>query len=228
MALAPKRKAFARKYAKNGGNGVKAYQDAGYKGSYNVAGVEAHKLLKNPKIVKEIERFMKEDAKADILTANEVLGGLSAKARADIADVLEADGSFNLAKAKERGKSKLIKSLKFDKDTGKVVGVELYSAHEAERDLGKFHKLFTERTETVDLTETEKHKTVIANEIHRLRLRFADDDLAFEAEVARLRVMNSDQTDPAYDPLLDYTKHPENWPEVKAQDVVADGGDGNN
>lgn len=217
MALAPKRKAFARKYAKNGGNGVKAYQDAGYKGSYNVAGVEAHKLLKNPRVQKEIERFVKQDAKADILTANEVLGGLSAKARADIADVLEADGSFNLAKAKERGKSKLIKSLKFDKDTGKVVGVELYSAHEAERDLGKFHKLFSERVETVDLTAIEGHRTFINNEVQRLQIAHGDDAAAFAASVAQLRAQFSNRDDPAYDSLLDYTKHPENWPPLESK-----------
>lgn len=155
MALTAKRRAFCRKIVKNKGNAVKSYQEAGFKGSYNVAGVESHRLLKNPKIKKEIERLVKKEIQTDILTADQVLSGLTDIAAADIAEVLEPDGSFNLANCKARGKSKLIKSLKYDKD-GKITGIELYSAHEGQRDLGKFHKLFTERVETADLTEENK------------------------------------------------------------------------
>lgn len=82
-----------------------------------------------------------------IMSADEVLQGLSRIAEADIAEVFEADGSFNLAEAKARGASKLIKSLKFDKDSGHVVSVELHNAHGGYQDMGKHHKLFTEKVE---------------------------------------------------------------------------------
>lgn len=88
-----------------------------------------------------------------ILSANQVLFGLSAIADSDIAEVFNEDGTFNLAKAKERGVSKLIKSLTLDKDTGKVTKIECYSAHEGFRDMGKFHKLFTDRIETTSTKE---------------------------------------------------------------------------
>lgn len=82
-----------------------------------------------------------------IMSADEVLQGLTRIADADIADVFEADGSFDLVGAKARGTSKLIKSLKFDKDTGQVVTVELHNAHGGFQDMGKHHKLFTDKVE---------------------------------------------------------------------------------
>lgn len=87
-----------------------------------------------------------------IMTADEVKEGLTRIAEADIAEVFENDGTFNLVKAKERGVSKLIKSLNFDKDTGKIVKIETYSAHEGYRDMGKTHAIFVDKSETEDKT----------------------------------------------------------------------------
>lgn len=87
-----------------------------------------------------------------IMTADEVKEGLTKIAEADIAEVFESDGTFDLALAKQRGASKLIKSLSFDKDTGRVVKVETYSAHEGHRDMGKTHGIFVDKLETEDKT----------------------------------------------------------------------------
>lgn len=89
-----------------------------------------------------------------IMTADEVKEGLTKIAEADIAEVFEADGTFDLALAKARGASKLIKSLSFDKDTGRVVKVETYSAHEGHRDMGKTHGIFVDKLETEDKTKS--------------------------------------------------------------------------
>ena len=149
-SLRPERaKKFAAKFVSNGFSPADAVILCGWTQNRRSAYVIAYRLLENVITQREIKRLMTKD----VLTAQDVLVGLSDKAKADIADVLESDGSFDIARAKERNKSKLIKSLKFDKDSGKVVGLELYSAHEAERDLGKFHKLFTERVETTDTNQ---------------------------------------------------------------------------
>lgn len=126
---------------------VESARVAGFKGDYATLRVTACRLLTNDNIRKEIDRRLKPF----IMTANQVLSGLSEIAENDIAQVFESDGSFDLAKAKERGVSKFIKSIKRDKDTGAVTGVEVYSAHEAYRDMGKFYSLFpTQVRVTID------------------------------------------------------------------------------
>ncbi len=77
-----------------------------------------------------------------ILTANEVKIGLSRIADSDIAEIFEPDGTFDLAAARARGVTRLIKSISFDKDTGRVTKIEAYSAHEGYRDMGKAHGIF--------------------------------------------------------------------------------------
>lgn len=131
-------------------NGVESARRAGYSGDDPTLRVTASRLLTKANVRAEIDRRLKPF----ILTANQVLAGLTSIAETDIASLFEPDGTFDLSKAKERGVSKLIKSLTFDKDTGKVTKVEVYSAHEGHRDLGKFHGLFPTQlkvtTEDVD------------------------------------------------------------------------------
>lgn len=144
--LTIKQKLFVEHYLETK-NGVRAAQLAGYKGNYATLNAVSVENLQKPLIKAAIN----ERLKPFILSADQVLTGLSSFAEADIGQVLEDDGSFSLVEAKKRGVSKLIKSLAFDKDTGKVTKVELYSAHEAKRDLGKYHKLFTDKTESIVL-----------------------------------------------------------------------------
>lgn len=89
--------------------------------------------------------------------------------------------------------------------------------------LGKFHKLFTDRTETVDRTEFEARKSFLDTELNRLRSVHADDDDAYRVSVRQLQHLFTDASDPAYDPLLDYTKHPENWPDVTVEPTEVKG-----
>lgn len=91
-----------------------------------------------------------------IMTSDEVKENLTFIAESDIADVFESDGSFDLAEARKRGTSKLIKKLDFDKDTGRVTKLETYSSHEALRDVGKTHGIFVDKTEQeVNLTDAD-------------------------------------------------------------------------
>lgn len=153
-------------------------------------------------------------------------------------NVLAAIASENLTKPKvaselKRRMSKVLTSNEVleklsdvaDSQVEKVTTADKLKALEL---VGKFHKLFTDRTETVDLTAQESHRAYIANEVQRLRLAHSDDDEAYHAAIAQLRAQFIDASDPTYDPLLDYTKHPENWPPVESQQVVADSGSDNN
>lgn len=71
--LTIKQRAFIDAYIKHG-NATQAYIEAGYKASTNVvAGVEGHKLLKNPKIAKEIQSFQTISREKSIATAQDVM-----------------------------------------------------------------------------------------------------------------------------------------------------------
>lgn len=88
------------------------------------------------------------------------------------------------------------------KDDVKFTGADVVKASEL---IGKGHKLFTERTETIDLTEHESARTFIANEIASL----SGDPIEREAELQRLF---ANKTAPNYDPKLDVNQNPATWP----------------
>lgn len=134
-------------------NATEAARIAGYEGDDNVLGVTGFENLRNPKIAAEVSRRLNEAA----LSANEVLHILSMQARGSLADVLDENGQFNLAVAKERGTDKLLKKLKIrrtrrrTKDDEEIEEVthefEIHDPQSAAVHVGKFHKLFTEKHE---------------------------------------------------------------------------------
>lgn len=125
-------------------NATEAARIAGYKGNGNTLGVTAYDLLRNPKIKEQIDGSLA----ALTMPGNVVLKQLTDIATASIEDVLDDDGRFDFERAKESGKLPLVKKLKRTRTKeGETVEFEMYSAHEALRDLGKHHKLFADRIE---------------------------------------------------------------------------------
>lgn len=118
------------------------------------------------------------------MTANEVLARLTGIARGDVADVLDEEGRFDFQKARRDKKTALLRKIKRKTTAKKVdrftegaeeeaetfetsvvyeeVEFEMYSAHEALRDLGKYHKLFADRVEHVGEVE---FKVVYSDEV---------------------------------------------------------------
>ena len=115
----------------------------------------------------KIKEQIDESLAALTMPGNVVLKQLTDIATGSIEDLLDDDGRFDYLAAKQKGKLPLVKKLKRKTTSKKVdrftdgddpetletsivyeeVEFEMYSAHEALRDLGKFHKLFTDRTE---------------------------------------------------------------------------------
>jgi hypothetical protein len=150
------------------GNGVESCRLAGYKGNDLALAVIAHENLRKPNIaafIQELRADAEKRAQGKILSATEVLVGLTRIADADIAEVFEADGTFDLASAKKRNVSRLIKSMAFDKDTGRLTKLELHNAHGAHVDLGKYHKLFVDKFEIV---QPEDLDAALERELARL------------------------------------------------------------
>lgn len=129
------------------GNATEAARIAKYKGSDATLRVVASKLLTKANIqecIQELRRGAEKKASGKILSAAEVLVGITKIAQSDIADVI--DDPF-LQAAKLKGVSRLIKSINFDKDTGRVTRIEMYNAQTAFVDLGKHLGLFPTKIE---------------------------------------------------------------------------------
>ena len=167
--MRPKWQAFIDSYFINRMNATDAY--------CNVYGVgrakgeaSGSRLLSNVIIQEAIKRRLDENA----MSANEVLHRLADIGRGDLADLMAISTSgFTLELMLDDGagnkvinpKTKLIKKIKQkvttflgkkeDDEDREVIEteVELYSAHDALRDIGKYHSIFLDRT---DLTTNGK------------------------------------------------------------------------
>ncbi|HXG85088.1 MAG TPA: terminase small subunit [Pyrinomonadaceae bacterium] len=181
IKLTGKQKAFVDAYLTTAHfNATQAARDAGYKGkdaSLSQIGYENLRKL-------EIKQAVDEGLSAMSMSANEVIARLNSIARGKVTDVLNDAGYFDLQLAKTNHKDGLIKKLKTKRTlkqkkteiTDSMRGFlaedevedieteteiiyeetefELYSAHEALRDLGKYHKLFTDKTELSGTVQT--------------------------------------------------------------------------
>lgn len=151
--LSTRHKEFINEYLKCF-NATHAYLKIYPKAKYDTARANSSRLLADANIAAEIARRLAERR----MSADEVLDRLTDIARGDIGELMDVSGvGFNLdmQKAQETGKTKLIKKIKqkttyFSGKDGNdneqhEIEIELYSAHEALRDLGKVHGLFVER-----------------------------------------------------------------------------------
>ncbi len=149
MALTDKQTLFANEYLQDF-NRTQAAIRAGY--SEKTAYAQGARLLKNAEIAEVITQRLQESA----MSADEVLMRLAEHARGDIDNYLSEDGCFDLKKARRARRTGLIKKLK-TKTTTRLVGdediktteveFELYDAQAALALIGKYHKLFIDRTE---------------------------------------------------------------------------------
>lgn len=129
-----------------------AYQRV-YGCTYNAARYSAARLFANANISQEIQRRIDENA----MTADEVLALLAEHDRGDMDDYLTETGEIDLAKARLARKTKLIKKLtnrrvvhtKGNDETieDTTSSIELYDAQAALVQMGKHHKLFTDKQE---------------------------------------------------------------------------------
>lgn len=147
--LTAKQKAFADHYIIRK-NGVEAARLAGYMGNDNTLAVIAHENLRKPKIRAHIDRAFSEQ----VMSRDEVLARLASIAGGDAADYLKVDEHdsrvvmLDVGALVKAGKGHLIKRYS---QTKRGTTVELYSAHEALRDLAKVYRLFGEEPVSVEV-----------------------------------------------------------------------------
>lgn len=151
-------------------NGTLAYKFTHPDVSDNHAAVEAHRILRNPKIKAELERRFKEMT----MGKHEVLERLKAVANATLLPFIriEDDGItyFNFKDDEAKRHFYLIKKIKSRKketfnddsaETEQWIEVELHDALRALELIGKYHALFTEKVIQTDrkfIRVTIKHE----------------------------------------------------------------------
>lgn len=132
------------------GFGTEACRRAGYQGSDEALGVQAWQNLRSAKI----REYIRKQLSLVAMPAGEVLKRLSKQARADLAQVLQPDGSFDFTEAKRRGNTDLIRKLKTrtitrslkdgESETEVIHELELHNAQSALELLAKHHNLLNE------------------------------------------------------------------------------------
>lgn len=161
--LTTKQRLFIESYLSNGFNATEAARSAGYKAKddHSLASIGYENLRKL-----EIAAVVSERINEAAMSANEVLARLTRIAGGDVDDFLDEDGRFDIEKARKGKKTGLLKKVKRkttakrvdahtegeDEDAETIetsivhdeVEFEMYSAHEALRDLAKYHRLFGE------------------------------------------------------------------------------------
>ena len=146
-ALDPQHQLFVEKYFELSFNQTKAAIAAGYskKSAYN----QAYRLMKNDEIRKAIDEQLAHLA----MSKHEVLTRLTDQARGDMGDFANVHSARTLA---NHPNSRLIKKFKRTITTSIVnevtvteekIELELYDAQDAMVQLGRYHSLFTDKTD---------------------------------------------------------------------------------
>lgn len=151
MALSKKQQAFVEHYLREW-NATRAALLAGY--AERSARQQGSRLLSNDDIQAVIQARLDELK----MSADEVLLRLADQARATMDDFIDPERKdVDLVRAAERGKLHLVK--KFSRSTGKTetVTIELHDAQAALVQIGRHHKLFTDRTEIPGLDDLKAY-----------------------------------------------------------------------
>lgn len=148
--LTGKQKKFAIEYVQCL-NATEAARRAGYDGNDRTLAVIGSENLRKPDILAFINLVFDDD----IMSAREVLKRLSEIARSDIEDVVDKNGNLDLNKARERGKTHLIKSSKvrtITTDNSDIVEGEvvIHDKMRALEILAKYHSLLVDKVHFED------------------------------------------------------------------------------
>lgn len=159
MSLTKKQRVFIEEYLQCW-NATEAALRAGY--SERTARQQGSRLLTNVDISKEIEKRIREKA----MSADEVLLRLGDMARGDFGDFMDIESmSFNLAleKAREQGKTHLIKKVKQrttitqkkdgDEEENHWIELELHDSQTALDKLARIHGLYKDKLDVTSQGE---------------------------------------------------------------------------
>jgi phage terminase small subunit len=141
--LTLKQRRFINAYIANGGNATDAARQAGYKQTPEALRVTACRMLTKANIQSRIAERLAEDD----VTADEVKKTLASQMRADVTDLFNDNGGFDLQTIKDRKIGHLIKKVKVRREWERgtdeekipvdVIELEVHSSQAAAQTLAK-------------------------------------------------------------------------------------------
>ncbi len=147
VKLTGKQELFVRHYLVSL-NATDAARKAGYQGTSETLAVTGHETLRNPKVARRIKVALDERS----MPPEEVLMRLTQQARGDHGNFWQFDHSgrrisLDLEALLEAGFGHLIKEYEVHELTGEITKLKFYDAQAALVHVGKYHKMFTDKTE---------------------------------------------------------------------------------
>jgi phage terminase small subunit len=143
-SLKPEHQKFVQNVA-SGMNQTEAYQDAYPQVSYDVARVNASRLLTNANISAALQVRVQRNLSHAQTSHDEIIGSAVRQMRSSIDDVLNDEGFFDLEKARETGGIDFVKKLKITERVipginakERTCEVEMYSSAEGRRDAANY------------------------------------------------------------------------------------------
>lgn len=159
MSLNIKQRAFTEFYL-TAWNATEAARLAGYKHPH----VQGARLLSDIRIRAVIDERLQQLA----MGADEVLARLSQQASASMEDFIDLSWGtprIDLQKAEKAGKLHLLKKVSYDKE-GRLSGIELHDSQAALVQIGRYHKLFTDRV-VVDWRKEAEEAGIDVGELYQ-------------------------------------------------------------
>lgn len=147
--LTPRQLKFVERYVVTS-NATESARYAGYAGDETVLAISGSRLLRLAKIQTEIRRKLG----ISVASGSEVLELLTKHARADLTDLLDENGEFNLRKARRKRLTKKLrtkKTVRYTRDGERIeethTEYEIHDPQAALEKLGRFHQLFPTKVE---------------------------------------------------------------------------------
>ena len=153
---------FCARYISMGQNGTRAYMSVWPRCAEPTARVGATRLLAKPSVKAEIHCLTEAAIKAEHMSANEVIREMTRIASADLMELSDLNGRVRRLRDIPERLRRCISSVKRNRDG--TYDFKFWSKDIQLTNLGKFHKLLTERVEFHD-------KTSLADRMRRARLR---------------------------------------------------------
>ena len=136
--LTNKQRAFVEAYLETL-NATESARRAGYKGNDDTLAAVGYENLRKPQIKEVVDDRLAEM----IMSANEVLTGITDIASGSLSMFMSDDPPYQLDMKKVKKYGHLVKKLSKRPDGGWQI--EIYDKQKAQDQLGKYHQLFTDR-----------------------------------------------------------------------------------
>jgi hypothetical protein len=156
------------------GNGARAAREAGFAEERVASAVAASRLMADPDIRARVERRREEALRRAGMETDVIIGSLAEISTASLADVLEADGSFDIVRCVERGTDHLLKKYKrreFHTKQGELIVTHEFEMYDRLGALSQLRDTYGMKEETRPNSLDERRRREVEASLERIMER---------------------------------------------------------